>query len=169
MGFLQRAWPHTFASRSCDSCPVLFPLHSPIHKLLWKYIWLYVLKLYGNIFKYFDEEVLETESKSMSNEDHRKGKGWLYGGSAGNLAKVKFDWHKKMELPRAVVGQRGSCVVRTNWVVAFGPATAEINQLRVWFYEISMFHPVQPPDVSYILHKCSAQEAAHFPKIRWKN
>lgn len=47
------------------------------------------------IFLYFDEEVLETESKSMSNEDHRKGKGWLYRGSAGNLAKVKFDWGKK--------------------------------------------------------------------------
>lgn len=57
-------------------------------------MWLYVLRLFGNIFKHFDE-VLETEFKSMSNEDHRKGKGWLYGGSAGNLAKVKFDWGQK--------------------------------------------------------------------------
>lgn len=32
------------------------------------------IKLFGNIFKHFDE-VVETEFKSMSNEDHRKGKG----------------------------------------------------------------------------------------------
>lgn len=50
-------------------------LYAPISEAaLETHMTLYLLRLYGNIFKYFDE-VLETESKSMSNEDHRKGKG----------------------------------------------------------------------------------------------